>query len=95
MDYFLIDRLGNLKLSAGVRDYILPHRFVKFEIGDDYICIIPTDESSDYVMTLSNNNQASVCYAKMQHFIEIPQGVRIKCIPEKGGSLMAYINKKM
>lgn len=79
-----------LKLSAAARDFLLPCRYVKFEIGNDYLRIIPSTNADDYIITLFNG-QASICYQRMQRFIDIPNNTRISLTIDNDNSLVAQI----
>ena len=89
-EMFFTRNRSYLKLSAATRDYLLPYKYVRFEIENDFLRIIPSADTSDYKISVFNG-QASLCYQRMQRFIDIPKGTRIPLTPADDNSLIAQL----
>lgn len=65
-----------MNLSAAVRDSILPHQFVDVDVEGDKIVLHPTDNEKSYKVKCGRNGQMKLCCQKLNHFIQIEEGVR-------------------
>lgn len=75
---FLVRHDRQLALSAAARDMILPQRNVKFDVRDGFLYIIPSDNKDDYAVSLCNYNYTTkISCGYLQHFVDLPEGIRI------------------
>lgn len=78
----------SLTLSCIVRDWILPHRFVKIDIDDSKnIILTPTNSTSEYCVSVFNG-QARITACALLNLVPIEEGKRIPCERLEGGAII-------
>ena len=60
----------SLSISSEVRDWILPHRFVRVSVEEEVIILAPTDDTSEYRVTITNG-QAKIAYDSLRNVVEL------------------------
>jgi hypothetical protein len=91
---FYIKRCGRyFNVTALVRDAILPHRFLKVDICEEGIIIIPSDCKDDYKLTVSDCGQSKFACSYLLNFIDIPESVELPVEKREDGSLLVTIKK--
>lgn len=83
-----------LRLSSPVRDSILPHRFVRIEILNNELKIIPSDCPDDYRLTIANG-QASFSCDYLINLVDIPLKTRIPISQSEDGTITFNIQKRL
>lgn len=73
-------------LSSGVRDLILPHKYVFIDVDGDGITLTPTDDENAYKVAIFNG-QAKLCLCKAMNYACIPKRERIIVEQREDGSL--------
>ena len=78
----------NMRVSAGVRDWIIPHSHVLIETKEngDFV-IIPSNDHENYKFSIINGNGKFSCSA-LVHAMNIKERVRIPCEKMEDGSIL-------
>lgn len=66
-----------MKLSAEVRDHILPFRYVTVFAEGDSLILKGSDCCNDYRLSIYKNGQASICCSYILKFADIPEKITL------------------
>lgn len=83
----------NMTLNAGVRDWVLPRRYVFLDTKEngDFV-IIPTDKETGYKLTIVNGQTKFSCCGLLAE-MEVKQRVRIPCEKRSDGTILCKASK--
>ena len=86
--FFVYIARPNLSMNAGVRDWILPYKYVFLDIKDngDFV-MIPTNDESGYKLTITNGHAQFSCCGLLSQ-IDVKQKIRIMCEKQNDGTIL-------
>lgn len=70
----------NLKLSAEVRDHILPFRYVMVSAEGNSLILKGSDNCNDYRLSIYRNGQASICCSYILRFADVPEKITLDAL---------------
>ena len=86
--FFVNLHATNMRVSAGVRDWIVPYTHVLIETKEngDFL-IIPSNDHEGYKLTIANGHGKFSC-SGLLHAMHIKERVRIPCEKMANGSIL-------
>ena len=86
--FYVYLRRPNISLNAGVRDWVLPHKYVHLETcenGDFYL--IPTESEEGYKVSITNGQAKFSCCGLLAE-MSVIERVRIPCEKLRDGKIL-------
>ena len=86
--FFVYLHAPNMRVSAGVRDWIIPHKKVILETkaNGDFV-ILPTDDKEGYAFSVINGT-GKFCCSGLLNALRIRERIRIPCEKQSDGSIL-------
>lgn len=91
---FICRNRNQFNFSACVREFVLPHKYVKVELDKDKnIVFTPSDDPNDYACVISNY-QMKVGACALSNLISIENGKRLYCERLGDGRILCHTQQK-
>lgn len=87
-EMFVTRNRNQLNCSSGVRDLILPHKYVRIELDEEQnIVFTPSDDPNDYSAVM-NNYQMKIGICALKNLVKINNGIRMYCEELRDGRIL-------